>query len=118
SGSIVGGVFMARANQFDNLGPFSGGTADIMITDDRPSGMTVIGAIDTSAGIFLTSTAGPLALNADVSAPGGTVHLVSAGAITQGAGVITAGELIGSSAGGARLGGAHNIQRLGDSGNQ
>jgi hypothetical protein len=65
----------------------------------------VTGMVDAGAGATLTLTTsdGPLTLAANLAAAGGTVDLVSAGALDQTAGIITTATLTGSSIGGASL---------------
>ena len=111
TGSSTGGATLTGANLFDSLGGFTNtGVGNVSITDDKASGLTVAATVDAGAGNTLTLTTtsgGPLTLSAGLSANGGAVDLVSAGALAQTAGVITTGTLTGSSIGGATLTGAN-----------
>ncbi|MDB5481350.1 MAG: hypothetical protein JWO83_2403, partial [Caulobacteraceae bacterium] len=116
TGSSAGGASLADANLVDNLGAFTNtGVGNVSITDAKASGLTVTGAVDGGAGNTLTLTttnAGPLTLSANVSAVGGKVDLVSAGALNQTGGVITTSTLTGSSAAGATLTDANSFDTL------
>ena len=117
SGSSVGGASLADANLFDSLaGITNTGVGNASITDAKASGLTVTSLVDAGAGNTLTLTTangGPLTLSASVSAAGGAVDLVSAGAIDQTAGLITAGTLTGTAVGAATVGGPNLIGSLG-----
>lgn len=116
TGSSVGGGSFSGANFFDALAGFSNiGVGAVSITDARTSGLTVTGAVDAGAGNTLTLTTtngGPLTLAANLTAAGGTVNLISAGSISQTAGIITTATLTGASVGGATLTDANLIGDL------
>ena len=106
TGSSTGGASLTDANLFDTLAGFTNtGPGAVSINDAQISGLTVTSVLNAGTGntLTLTTSGGPLTLAANLSAAGGTVDLVSAGALTQTAGVITAATLTGSSAGGASL---------------
>jgi hypothetical protein len=116
TGSSVGGASFGGANLFGALAGFTNtGGGAVAITDARTAGFTVTNAVDAGPGATLTLTTtngGPLTLAANLSASGGTVDLVSAGALDQTAGVITAASLTGSSVGGSSLNGANQLANL------
>ena len=105
--STAGGASLTRANLFDTLAGFiDTGAGNLSITDAKATGLTVTGGVDAGAGDTLTLTTtsgGPLTLAATLTAAGAAVDLVSAGALTQTAGIITTSTLTGSSTGGASL---------------
>jgi predicted aspartyl protease len=114
SGNSVGGATLNNANLFDTLAGFTNtGAVGISITDTQPTGLTVTADVDAGAGNVLTlnnaaglcdgGCPGPLTLSANLTAAGGTVDLISAGAITQTSGVITTSNLTGSAVGGVSL---------------
>jgi hypothetical protein len=115
TGSSSGGASLTDANLFDSLAGFTNtGVGDVSITDAQTNGLTVISAVDAGAGntLTLTTTGGSLTLAANLTAAGGAVDLVSAGAITQPRGAISTGALSGSSVGGADLTGANLFDTL------
>jgi hypothetical protein len=117
TGSSVGGASFGGPNLFAGLAGFTNaGGGNVAITDARAGGLTVTAAVAAGAGDTLTLTTtngGPLTLAASLSATGGTVDLVSAGAIDQTGGVITAATLAGSSVGLVSLGDANQLANLG-----
>ena len=116
TGSTGVGASLTDGNLFDTLAGFtSTGAANVSITDAQGTGLTLTRPVGASVGTTLTLTTiagGPLTVAANVTAIGGTVDLISAGALTQTAGVITTATLTGSSVGGASLTGANLFDSL------
>ncbi|WP_172969599.1 filamentous hemagglutinin N-terminal domain-containing protein [Rhodanobacter sp. T12-5] len=100
---IAGGVLTLPA------GSINTGSANLTLTSNGGS-LATAGAL-SGANISLTGHGG-VALNNNVTAAG-TLGLFSGAAISQGAGIITAGSLIGSSVGNTTLGQANKIGTLG-----
>ncbi len=113
AGASVGGATLTGGNQFDTLAGFTNtGVGNVSMTDGKSSGLTVSSAVDAGSGNTVTLTTingGPLALSANVTAASGTIDLVSAGAISQSTGILTASTLNGASDGGAVLSGANKV---------
>src|SRR5262249_28958631 len=74
--------------------------------------LTVIGAVQSSGALTLTTTTGDLVLDADVNAPGGAVTLNSAGGIRQVSGIIDPGSLLINSVGSVSLTGANTVDKI------
>ncbi len=100
---IAGGSLALSGSAIDT------GTADLTLTSK--GGLLTTSAALSGANVSLEGRDG-VALNNNVSTPGG-LNIVSGAAITQGAGVITAGMLSGSSVGDTTLSQANLINALG-----
>ncbi|RAN82218.1 hypothetical protein B5P43_11205, partial [Bacillus sp. SRB_336] len=100
---IAGGVLTLPA------GAINTGTANLTLVSNGGS-LTTTGAL-SGANVSLTGHGG-VTLNGNVNAAG-TLNLVSGAAISQGAGIITAGTLTGSSVGDTTLNRANKIGTLG-----
>ena len=116
SGSSVGGASLTAANLFDTLDGFTNtGVGAVSITDAQATGLTVNAAVDAGSGntlTLMTTSGGSLTLSASVSAAAGTVDLISAGALSQTAGIITTRTLTGSTGGDTTLTGANVVATL------
>jgi filamentous hemagglutinin family protein len=117
TGSSAGGATLGDLNHIGSLAGFANtGTGGLSLTDANPSGLVVTAGVDAGSGDLSLTTAGGLTLGANLTAgtPGGTqtATLISAGTIYQSGGIITAGTLTGSSAGGATLNDANRIGTL------
>ena len=111
TGSAVGGAALNGANRVGDLGTFSNtGAGSFSFTDAQA--LTVIGAVQSSGSLTLTTTAGDLVLDADVTAPNRLVTLNSAGGIRQAGGAIDPGSLLINSVGSVSLTGANTIDTL------
>ncbi|MGB3838351.1 MAG: hypothetical protein WA930_04510, partial [Rhodanobacter sp.] len=108
TGSSVGSTTLNGANLIGTLGSFT--AAGFNLTNAQA--LAVNGSVNGGASTSLTTTAGDLAINGLVK--GATTTLVSAGAITEGAGgSITANLLTGHSIGNTTLDGNNHINILG-----
>src|SRR6185437_5848233 len=100
-GSSIGGATLTGVNAIDTFSGFKNtGSGDVSLTNGQA---LAAGAITNTVGkVTLTTTAGGLTLTGDIALDSGTgiLTLISAGAIDQIAGAITAGSLSGSSVGG------------------
>jgi filamentous hemagglutinin family protein len=105
TGSSVDGTTLTQGNAVSTLGPFSDtgtdNTTGLSFTDGQT--LQTSGLVSSTGPLALTTTTGGLTLGGDVTAVGETVTLTSAGAISQTAGLITAGTLTGGSVDGATL---------------
>ncbi len=107
-GQSIGATALNGANHIGTLGSFS--AAGFALTNAQT--LVVGGTVDGGASTALTTTSGDLAINGLVK--GATTTLVSAGAITEGAGgSITANLLTGHSIGNTTLDGNNHINILG-----
>jgi filamentous hemagglutinin family protein len=109
-GSSVGGVSLPGNNLVGTFGPFANAAGGLLSFTDAQS-LTTAGAVSSPGGLALSTTgAGSnLTLGGNLTAPGQTVTLNSAGTITeQPGGTIAAAMLTGSSAGSAVFGQAGN----------
>jgi fibronectin-binding autotransporter adhesin len=108
TGQSTGATNLNGTNLIGTLGSFSAAGFSLI----NGQALTVTGPVNGGASTALTTTAGDLAINGAVS--GTLTTLNSAGAITEGAGVvITAGTLTGQSVGSTDLNGANLINTLG-----
>ncbi|HEX3883807.1 MAG TPA: MBG domain-containing protein [Stellaceae bacterium] len=115
TGGSVGGATFDQNNAAATFGAWSDtgtGSAGVSFLDAQSLATT--GTVSSASGpVALTTTAGNLTLNGNLTAAGNTVTLNSAGTITQPSGFITAATLVGSSVGGASLTGANLVDTLG-----
>jgi len=108
TGQSIGATTLNGANHIGTLGGFS--AADFTLTNAQS--LVVGGTVDGGASTALTTTSGDLAINGLVK--GTATTLISAGAITEGAGgSITANLLTGHSVGNTTLDGNNHINMLG-----
>ena len=113
-----GSASLTGSNQVQTLNSFTNaGAGDLSFTDAIASGLTLGVDIDAKAGnIALVSKAAKatLVINANLTTDAKhQLSLTSAGAISQGTGVITTGALAGGSTGGTTLGQNNLIATLG-----
>jgi hypothetical protein len=107
-GQSVGATSLDGTNHIGTLGRFS--AASFGLTNAQ--GLTVSGPVNGGASTSLTTTAGDLMINGQLS--GATTTLKSAGAISEGAGgSITANLLTGHAVGNTTLDGNNHIDTLG-----
>jgi filamentous hemagglutinin family protein len=115
TGSSVGGATLTQGNAVGTLGPFSntgaGNATGLNFTDTQA--LQTSGAVSSTGPLVLTTTAGGLTLGGDLTASGQTITLISAGAINQTSGLITAATLTGSSVDGATLTQGNAVGTLG-----
>ncbi|MBV9585011.1 MAG: hypothetical protein JO213_09030, partial [Alphaproteobacteria bacterium] len=111
TGNARGGVSFIGPNKINLLGPFANNVSGLLNFNNVQA--LTAGGLSSAGGILLTTTSGGLTLNGDLSSPGQSVSLFSAGGIIQTAGAITAGMLTGSSAGATNLPDANLISGLG-----
>jgi len=114
TGSSVGGATLTGANHVGDLGAFAdtgaGNSTGFSFTDAQA--LTTAGTVQSTGPLTLTTTAGDLVLNGDVTAPGGAVTLNSAGGIRQASGLIDPGSLLVNSVGTVSLTGANTVDTV------
>ena len=113
TGSTNGSATLADANAITSLGAFATNNGALSLTD--AAALTATGSVNTGTGnLTLTTTGAINSLSIDAPTTGATVDLVSAGTLTQnGAGIITATTLTGSTNRSATLSDANAIANLG-----
>jgi filamentous hemagglutinin family protein len=115
TGSSAGATTLTAANKIADLGAFSTSAGAFSLTDT--AALTVNGAVSVSGGnltLKATGTNHNLVVDAALTDMGHTVDLISAGTIgSNGAGIITASALKGSSKGAVTLTADNVIGRLG-----
>jgi filamentous hemagglutinin family protein len=115
TGSSSGGTSLSSANLITDLEAFSNtGTGGLSVTNAKA--LTVTGAVNSGSGaLTLTTTGAGHSITVDDALTATTtVDLASAGTITQStAGIVTAVELTGTSAGGTTLTKANLVSDLG-----
>jgi outer membrane protein OmpA-like peptidoglycan-associated protein len=114
TGSSVGGATLTGANKLANLGPFSdtgAGNATGFSLNNAQSLLTIDTVLSTGP-VRLTTTAGSLTIDADVTAAADTVTLKSPGGIDQLGGVIDAASLLVGAAAAVSLPDANKVGTL------